>query len=76
MMKIWHVHKRREALVYLCSYDDFSGAIVEAMACGCPVIVTSDGIGSEIGGDAAVSIPRIGKAELRRAFSIIRDQEF
>lgn len=64
-----------EALVYLHSYGDFSGAIVEAMACGCPVIVTSGGIGSEIGADAAVSIPRIGRDELQRAFSIIRDQE-
>ena len=50
------LHAHAEALVYPSLYEGFGLPVVEAMACGCPVI-TSDGSSlSEVAGDAALLV--------------------
>lgn len=45
-----------EALVYPSLYEGFGLPILEAFACGCPVVTTSDSSMSEVAGEAAVLV--------------------
>lgn len=48
------LYQKASCMVYLSHYEGFGLPIIEAMACGCPVITSSVSSLPEIGGDAAL----------------------
>jgi glycosyltransferase involved in cell wall biosynthesis len=48
------LYQQALCLVYLSHYEGFGLPVIEAMACGCPVITSSVSSLPEIGGDAAL----------------------
>ncbi len=44
------------ALLHPSAYEGFGLPVIEAMACSCPVIATSNGALAEVGGDAALRV--------------------
>jgi glycosyltransferase involved in cell wall biosynthesis len=52
-----------EVLLFPSLAEGFGWPIVEAMACGCPVITTGDAPMTEVGGDAAIYLSRLGRTD-------------
>ena len=52
-------YSHAKALLFPSLAEGFGWPIVEAMACGCPVITTGDAPMTEVGGAAAVYLPRL-----------------
>jgi glycosyltransferase involved in cell wall biosynthesis len=62
-----------EALVYPTFYDGCGMPVVEAMACGCPVISTKGGALGEVAGEAALFVTGRDPDELRRKMEQVRE---
>lgn len=61
------------ALVYPSSYEGFGLPSVEAMRCGCPVIVSDQPALTELGGDAVLVFPRGDTSALTAAMRRLAD---
>jgi glycosyltransferase involved in cell wall biosynthesis len=63
------------ALVYPSLYEGFGMPIVEAMACGCPVITTPNGPLPEVAGDAAIYVAPQDIDDTHRALKLAQDPD-
>jgi len=63
------VYSRARALLFPSLAEGFGWPLIEAQACGCPVITTDEAPMNEIGGDAAVYLPRLKMGDDLRAWS-------
>jgi glycosyltransferase involved in cell wall biosynthesis len=60
------------ALIYPSLYEGFGMPILEAMACGCPVITTRKGSIPEVAGDAALYVDGADVGEMTRALKHVQ----
>ena len=71
------IYNGAQALVYPSLYEGFGLPIVEAMACGCPVICSDTASMPEVAGKAAVLIDPADSDDLARAIeTLVYDSEF
>jgi glycosyltransferase involved in cell wall biosynthesis len=68
-----HAYSGAIALVNAALYEGLALSVAEAMACGCPVIVTSKGSSLELAQPSALSISGTSKTELAKAMHVVRD---
>jgi glycosyltransferase involved in cell wall biosynthesis len=61
------------ALVYVSKYEGFGLPLLEAMACGCPVITCDNSSQKEVAGPAAVYVGDSDPAELAKAMRSVLD---
>jgi glycosyltransferase involved in cell wall biosynthesis len=65
-----------EALVYPSLYEGFGLPVLEAMACGCPVLISDNSSLREIGGDAAAYFNALDSKSVADAIiRVMNDQE-
>jgi glycosyltransferase involved in cell wall biosynthesis len=50
------LYRGARCVAYVSAYEGFGLPVLEAMACGAPVVAASTGAGPEVGGDAAVLV--------------------
>lgn len=68
-----HYYAGATALVYPSLYEGFGLPLLEAMACGCPVVTTDVGILREVGGDAPLYFNPNDPTDLPEKMLAVRD---
>ncbi len=66
-----HLYNGAEAFVYPSLYEGFGLPVIEAMACGCPVITSNNSSLKEIASDAALLIDPNKPEEITQALTIL-----
>jgi glycosyltransferase involved in cell wall biosynthesis len=69
------VYNHATALVYPSLYEGFGLPLVEAMACGTPVLTSSGSSLSEVAADAALLVPPLQEDKLAEAMTAIATDE-
>jgi glycosyltransferase involved in cell wall biosynthesis len=67
------LYRGADSLVYPSIAEGFGLPVLEAMACGCPVITTTGSAPEEIGGDAVELVPARDPEQLRHAIERVLD---
>ena len=70
------LYQKAKLLVYPSLYEGFGLPVVEAMACGCPVVTSNVSSLPEIAGDAALLVNPINVGEIAEAIYKILNNEF
>ncbi|HQR94928.1 MAG TPA: glycosyltransferase family 1 protein, partial [Sediminibacterium sp.] len=70
------LYNHARCLVYPSLYEGFGLPIIEAFACGCPVITSKGSSTGEIAGDAAVLINPNDTEEMSQKISEVLNNEF
>lgn len=71
-----YLYKTASLFVFPSLYEGFGIPVVEAMACGCPVIISNVSSLPEIGGDAVVSVDPYSEEEIRCAIEkVLADED-
>ena len=70
------LYNAAEMLVYPCLYEGFGIPVLEAMACGCPVITSNVSSMPEVAGDAALLVDPESTENIKSAMSrLIKDRK-
>jgi len=70
------LYSEADVFVYPSLYEGFGLPVLEAMACGCPVITSNVSSLPEVAGDAAILVdPRDPKAIARAIIAVLKDDE-
>jgi glycosyltransferase involved in cell wall biosynthesis len=64
-------YRSARALVHVALAEGFGFTPLEAMACGCPVVVSRDGASGEVVGDAGVRVDPLNVEDIARGISRI-----
>jgi glycosyltransferase involved in cell wall biosynthesis len=71
-----NLYQRASLLLFPSLYEGFGWPPLEAMACGCPVVCSSEGSLAEVVGDAALTAPAADEAQLAQlCVSVLQDQD-
>ena len=69
--KLAHYYRLAEGLLYTSEYEGFGLPVLEAMACGCPVICSSSSSLPEVGGDAAIQCNVRNAEDIARGITLL-----
>lgn len=69
------LYNRAEAFIYPSLYEGFAIPLLEAMACGCPIIASRIPSSIEIAGESPVYIDAMEPYEMIRAFDIVLSEK-
>ncbi len=67
-------YRAAEGFIYPSRFEGFGLPVLEAMACGAPVVCSNAPSLVEVAGDAAIIIPAVDEAALRHALHLLMDQ--
>jgi len=74
--EIWKYYKKASLFVFISLYETFGLPILEAMACGCPVLASNVSSIPEVAGDAAVLVdPYDEEAIAEGMYQLLTDQK-
>ena len=69
------LYQNASAFIYPSHYEGFGVPIIEAMACGCPVLLASNSCLPEVGGEAAVYFDEFSASDLLEKIRMLSDAE-
>lgn len=75
LSKLVKLYNQAKAFLYPSLYEGFGIPILEAMACGCPVITSDRGAMKEVAGDAALLVNPEDTADILRAMRLVLEDK-